>query len=117
LADKAKLAAILEWLNEKKAENINVYDVEKTSGYTDLVIVCEGAADMHNQAIANHLLDMAKANHLLVLSKEGIDFGHWVLIDIGDVIVHIFLPDTRRQYKIDELFEKVRDSFDMEKER
>lgn len=107
----------MEWLSDKKAENIQVYDVEKTSGYTDVVIICEGAADLHNQAIANHLLDMAKENHLLVLSKEGMDFGHWVLIDIGDVVVHIFLPDTRREYKIDELFAKVRASADLGKEQ
>ncbi len=117
MADKAKLTAILDWLNEKKAENVRVYDVEKTSGYTDVVIICEGAAGLHNQAIANHLLDMAKENHLLVMSKEGIDFGHWVLIDVGDVIVHIFLPDTRRYYKLDELFERVRASDDLEKEQ
>lgn len=107
MADKAKLNAILGWLSEKKAENISVYDVHKNSGYTDVIIVCEGAADLHNQAIANYLLDMAKASHLHVISKEGIEFGRWVLIDVGDVIVHIFLSDARSYYNIDELFKKV----------
>ena len=109
MADNAKLNAILGWLNEKKAENISVYDVHKTSGYTDVIIVCEGAADLHNQAIANHLLDMAKASHYHVISKEGIEFGRWVRIDVGDVGIRIFLSETRRFYDIDDLFQKVKD--------
>jgi len=109
LENKIKLEAILNWLTEKKAENIRVYDVEKKTDYTDVIVVCEGSADVHNKAIANHLIDMAKENHLHVLSKEGIDFGQWILIDIGDLIVHIFLPQTRDYYKIDELFTKVKE--------
>lgn len=107
MADKAKLEAILGWLNEKNAINIEIYDVQKTSGYTDLIVVCEGGADLHNKAIANHLIEMARASGYQVISKEGIDYGHWVLIDVGDVIVHIFLSETRRYYDIDELFQKV----------
>ncbi|HAN41393.1 MAG TPA: ribosome silencing factor [Candidatus Cloacimonetes bacterium] len=109
MADDAKVAAILEWLKEKNALNISTYDVSKTSGYTDVIIVCEGQADLHNQAIANHLLTMARNHGMKVISKEGIEHGHWILIDVADVIVHIFLNQTRRHYDIDELFAKVRD--------
>ncbi len=105
-----KLEAILTWLSDKKAENIRVYDVQHKSDYTDVIVVCEGSADVHNMAIANHLIEMAKEHHLQVLSKEGLEYGQWVLIDIGDLIVHIFLPQTRDFYKIDELFEKVKNS-------
>lgn len=110
MQDNIKLEAILEWLSDKKAENIRVYEVQGKTDYTDLIVVCEGNADLHNKAIASHLIDMAKENHLKVLSKEGVDTAHWILIDIGDVIVHIFLPQTRDYYKIDELFEKVKNS-------
>lgn len=108
LQDNIKLEAILEWLTEKKAENVRVYEVQGKTDYTDVIVVCEGSADLHNKAIASHLMDMAKENHLRVLSKEGVDTAHWILIDIGDVVVHIFLPQTRDYYKIDELFEKVK---------
>jgi len=108
LQDNIKLEAIIEWLTEKKAENIRVYEVQGKTDYTDVIVVCEGSADLHNRAIATHLIDMAKENHLKVLSKEGVDRGQWILIDIGDVIVHIFLPQTRDYYKIDELFSKVK---------
>lgn len=103
-----KLEAIINWLNDKNAGNIRVYDVHNKTDYTDVIVVCEGSADVHNKAIATHLMDMAKENHLHVLSKEGVESGQWILIDIGDLIVHIFLPQTREYYKIDELFDKVR---------
>jgi len=108
LSENTKLEAVLGWLTEKKAENIKVYDVHKTSGYTDVIVVCEGSADMHNRAIASHLIDEAKAAKFQVISKEGIDYGQWILIDVGDLVVHIFLPHVREHYKIDDLFEKVR---------
>ncbi|MDD2332312.1 MAG: ribosome silencing factor [Candidatus Cloacimonetes bacterium] len=117
MANNIQIQAIIEWLVEKKAENIKVYDVEEHSGYTDVVIVCEGSADLHNRAIANHLIDMAKENKLKVFSKEGLEYGHWVLIDLGDIVVHVFLPQTREYYKLDELMEKVKNSKDKESQK
>lgn len=108
MQDNVKLEAIISWLNDKNAEDIRVYEVEGKTDYTDVIIVCEGSADVHNKAIANHIIDMAKKNRFPVLGKEGVNNGEWVLIDLTDVIVHIFLPQVREHYQIDELFEKVK---------
>lgn len=97
-----KVQMIIGWLSEKKAENISVYDFSMRNSYTDYVIICEGQADLHVRAIGNFILDKVKENHFTVLSKEGIDYSHWVLVDLGDVIIHIFLPETRNYYKIDD---------------
>ncbi len=99
-----KLEALLNWLAEKQADNIKVYDVTDNSAYTDFIVVCEGSADLHNKAIANHLLDMAKEAKYRILGKSGMDFGLWILLDIGDVVIHIFLPEKREFYQIDRLF-------------
>ena len=107
LAEYISLEVIIGWLKEKKAENIRIYDVQEKCDYTDIVVVCEGSADVHNKAIANYMVEMAKKNNLRILSKEGIDDGHGVLLDIGDLIVHIFLPETRDYYNIDELLAKI----------
>ncbi|HQP26346.1 MAG TPA: ribosome silencing factor [Candidatus Syntrophosphaera sp.] len=115
MADNAKLEAVLTWLAEKQAENIRVYDVGKNSAYTDFIVVCEGTADLHNKAIANHVLDMAKEHKFLVLSKAGLEFGVWVLLDISDVVIHIFLPEKREYYKIDEFFSELAGLSDKEK--
>lgn len=100
--NNVKVKAIIEWLTEKKADAISVYDLTLLHSYTDYIIVCEGQADLHVRAIGQYMLDMCKENHLHVLSKEGLDYAHWALIDMGDVIVHIFTPETREYYKIDE---------------
>ncbi|MCB5224149.1 MAG: ribosome silencing factor [Candidatus Cloacimonadaceae bacterium] len=110
-----KLEAILNWLAEKQADNIKVYDVSETSSYTDFIVVCEGSADLHNKAIANHLLDMAKESKLRVLGKSGMEFGLWILLDIGDVVIHIFLPEKREFYQIDHLFAELAKKKDKEK--
>ncbi len=107
LAENAKLEAILNWLAEKKADAVRVYDVGKLSTYTDYIVVCEGTADLHNKAIANHLLDMAKEYKFGIIGKAGLEFGQWILVDIGDVIVHIFMPEKREFYKIDNLFSEL----------
>jgi ribosome-associated protein len=101
LNDKIKL--IVEWLVEKKAENIKTYDFTGKNSFTDYIIVCEGQADLHVRAIGTYVLDMVKEHHFSLLSKEGIDYSHWILVDLGEVIVHIFLPETREYYNIDEL--------------
>lgn len=107
MADNAKLEAVLNWLAEKQADKIRVFDVGKTSTYTNFIVVCEGTADVHNKAIAHHVLDMAKENKLQVLGKAGMDFGLWVLLDMGDMVIHIFLPEKREYYKIDQFFEEL----------
>jgi len=107
LHDNALVKAIVEWLTDKKAEQIKVYHIEKNSGYTDYAIVCEAIADMHVRAVANHVLDNVKLHGVPLLSKEGIEFAHWALIDLGEAIIHIFLPQTRQFYHIDELFSKL----------
>ena len=104
MTENVRVQAIIEWLAEKKAENVKFYDVQKVSSYTDMIIVCEGNADLHVRAIANYLISAAKEYHLKLISKEGLEFSHWVLLDFGDIVVHIFLPQTRLFYRIDELF-------------
>lgn len=99
---KEKVKLIIEWLVEKKAENISTYDFTGKGSYTDFIIICEGQADLHVRAIVNHILDQVKEHHFSLLSKEGIDYSHWALVDLGDIIIHIFLPETRQYYKIDE---------------
>ena len=108
--DNALVKAIIEWLTDKKAEHIKIYHIEKNSGYTDYAIVCEASADMHVRAVAHHILDNVKLHGIQLLSKEGMEFAHWTLIDLGEAIIHIFLPQTRQFYHIDELFCKLSSS-------
>jgi len=99
------ISRIKEWLEEKKAERVKVYDVREKSDYTDMIIVCEGSGALHNRAIAENVLEQAKSNSIYVLGKEGFDSGTWILIDLVTVIIHIFDKETREYYDIEKLWQ------------
>ncbi|MCF7912637.1 MAG: ribosome silencing factor [Candidatus Cloacimonetes bacterium] len=93
------------WAEEKKADRIKVYDVRNRSDYTDMIMVCEGSGDLHNRAIAQNILEKAKENSVYVLGKEGMENGTWILIDLVNVVIHVFDRDTREYYDLEELWE------------
>ncbi len=94
---------IKEWIEIKKGFNIRIYDVKERVSYTDTVIVCEGDNNLHIRAIADNIIKEAKKNSINIFSKEGIDNAKWILLDLSDVIIHIFDTNTRKYYKLDEL--------------
>src|SRR3712207_4057751 len=82
---------------DKKAENVKVLDLTDISGFTDYFLICSGMSDRQVQAIADSVEGaMTKAGTELV-SIEGYGEGRWVLMDFGDVVIHIFL-DALREY-------------------
>ena len=104
MADNIKLTDVLNWLNEKQAEHIAVYDVANNCSYTDFIVVCNGSADLHNKAIANHILLMAKKSKYQILGKAGLEYGQWILVDFGDVIVHIFRQEKENIMRLTSCF-------------
>ncbi|MFO7897339.1 MAG: ribosome silencing factor [Candidatus Cloacimonadales bacterium] len=104
---KIEVEKIIEWALEKKAENLKYYDIHETSDYTDFVIVCQGSGRLHVQAIAHNILDNCREHKMQIYSSEGIDNGKWVLLDLVDIIVHIFDEETRSYYKLEDLLETV----------
>ena len=89
---------------DKKAESIRIIDLRNQSGYTDILIVCHGTSDRHVQTIADSVLQTAGVHHLQVVSKEGLSEGRWSLIDLGDVVVHVFLDALRDYYDLENLW-------------
>ncbi len=104
---KEMVNLIVQWAEERKAENIRTFDLLGKTSYTDYVIVCEGNSSLHLRAIASFIKDKAKEIKYTTLGSEGLDNGQWVLIDMSDIIVHIFLPAIRENFKIDQLFESL----------
>lgn len=89
---------------DKKAENLKVLDLSGLSGFTDYFVICNGMSDRQVQAIADSVETvMGKAGHQLV-SIEGLSEGRWVLMDYGDVVVHIFLDALREYYDLENLW-------------
>jgi ribosome-associated protein len=99
-----KVAYCVSLVEEKKAEEVLVFDLRDISSVTDYFLLCHGSSGRQVQAIADHLLEMAKKRGLRPLGVEGYPAAQWVLLDLGDLIVHVFYEETRRFYDLERLW-------------
>ena len=89
---------------ERKAGNLVILKVRELSSFTDYFIICSGASDRQVRAIAEHIEDRLKKDGVLPLGVEGRQGDNWILMDYGDVILHIFFETTREFYEIERLW-------------
>jgi ribosome-associated protein len=101
-ADKARLSA--RAARDKKAHGIQILDLAALSGIADYFLLCTGGSTTHVQTIADGVEATLKAEGHRVLHREGMADSGWVLLDYGDLVVHIFLPETRAFYALDRLW-------------
>jgi len=91
-------------LNALKAENVIIIDVRNHANFTDFMVFASGRSTRHVKSIANEVIETAKSGNLPPLGVEGEDVGEWILVDLGDVIVHVMLPETRQFYELERLW-------------
>ncbi|MCM2322076.1 MAG: ribosome silencing factor [Oligoflexia bacterium] len=89
---------------EKKSENVKILNLTDISGFTDYFIICSGMSDRQVQAIADSVENVMNKAGCDLLSSEGYGEGRWVLMDYGDVVVHIFLDALREYYDLEALW-------------
>ena len=87
-----------------KGRDIIELDVQGKSSITDLLIICSGNSKRHVMSIADNLVVEAKQAGHIPLSVEGKDTGEWVLVDLGDIIVHVMQDETRDFYQLEKLW-------------
>jgi len=97
-------ALILAKLDEDKAEDLVLIDLKGKSPLADAVIVASGRSQRHVAAMADRLLRTLKEVGLGKAAVEGLPHADWVLIDAGDVIVHLFRPEVRAFYQIEKIW-------------
>ena len=90
--------------DELKAEDIVKLDVRERSSITEYMLICTGTSKRHTQSIAEHIATEAKHQGVAPLGIEGMDDGEWVLVDLGDVIVHVMQEQTRDFYQLEKLW-------------
>lgn len=95
---------VLNILEDKKAQNIKVYDITGKSPFFDKIIVCSASSTRNSQAM---ITDIKKAIPNKILGMEGLEEYNWVLIDATDYIIHIFLEGAREYYNIDGYYQKI----------
>src|SRR5690606_16864497 len=96
--------AALASLENSKAESIIPIDIRGRSSIGDYMIVASGRSHRHVSSVAEHLLEALREMGCKNLRVEGLESGDWVLIDTGDIIVHIFHPEVRDFYNLEKIW-------------
>ncbi|MDT8404467.1 ribosome silencing factor [Sulfuriflexus sp.] len=95
---------VVDALEDVKAQDIHVIDVRDKSSVTDIMVVASGTSSRQTRALANNVVVKAKEHGVLPIGTEGETEGEWVLIDLGDVVVHVMVPHVRDFYNLEKLW-------------
>jgi ribosome-associated protein len=94
-------------LEDVKAKDIEVLNTSKLSALFDRVIIATGDSNRHVKALARSVHDKAREADVQVIGIEGEETGEWVLVDLGDIVVHVMQPAVRAYYNLEELWKVV----------
>ncbi|AEB27725.1 Iojap-related protein [Francisella cf. novicida Fx1] len=100
-----RLEIVLEALDDLKGINIQSIDVEHLTDMMDKIVISTASSTTHAKALAKNLEQELKNNEITILGIEGDNKSDWVLVDIGDIVVHIMLESTRDLYALEKLWD------------
>lgn len=101
---EAMKQAVVSALEDIKAKDIVVLKVSHLTSMTDYMIVATGDSNRQTRALASNVQEKLKEKGAEILGVEGEDSGEWVLVDLGQVVVHIMQPSTREHYNLEQLW-------------
>jgi len=99
-----KADAIARWLEEHKARDLLVLDVHEKSSLTDVVVLASVSSVRQGQSLAEGLLALCREENFEFFHAEGQNTGQWILVDLNDVVVHLFQDDARALYNLEGLW-------------
>ncbi|TXT25896.1 MAG: ribosome-associated protein [Gallionellaceae bacterium] len=99
-----KTLAVVAALEDIKASDIAVIDTSKLSSLFERMIIASAQSTRQTKALADHVVEKLRESGETVLGIEGGDSGEWVLVDLGDVVVHVMQPAVRAYYNLEELW-------------
>jgi ribosome-associated protein len=105
LTPEVLLASIIASLEDDKAEEIVEIDLRGRSDMADYMLICSGRSSRQVASISEKLADKMKQDFGIICKMEGKETGDWVLIDTGDVIVHVFRPEVREFYDLEKMWQ------------
>ena len=108
--NKELIDIVLQALDDVKAIDVVVFEVSKLTSISDYMIIASGKSKRQVAALADKVVESAKENGVKPLGIEGKTEGEWVLVDLGDIIVHIMYPETREYYQLEKLWGATEDN-------
>ncbi len=94
----------MEALEEKKGEGIVLLDIQEIADFTSYFIICCGSSVRMLEALSDHVAESVKKKHQISSRVEGHPEDGWIVLDVGDVVVHLFTPDQRSYYQLEKLW-------------
>lgn len=92
-------------LEDLKAIDIREIDVRGLTSITDTMLICSGTSKRHVQSLARNVAEVAREAGFRARALEGLDEGEWVLVDLGDAVVHVMQTQTRAFYQLEKLWD------------
>ena len=103
------LKVITDILEDRQAIDIEVLEVKDLTSVTDYMIICSGRASTHVKSLGERVEEVLETQHgIFALRKEGMTGGVWSVLDYGDILVHVMLPEIRQAYQLEKLWAKNR---------
>jgi ribosome-associated protein len=96
---------VIDAIEAMKGTDINCLNVADLTSVTDYMIIVSGTSNRHVKSVADNVIDVCKKQGVRPLGTEGQEKSDWVLVDLGDVVVHVMLPATRAFYDLERLWE------------
>ncbi|SOE48815.1 Ribosomal silencing factor RsfA (former Iojap) [plant metagenome] len=95
---------VVDALEDVKAQDIKVFNTTHLTSLFDRVIIASGTSNRQTRALANSVADKWRENGERVIAIEGEDTGEWVVVDLGDIVVHLMQPAIRQYYNLEEIW-------------
>ena len=99
------LTVAIESLEKFKAQDIIKIDLSGKTSIADFMLIASGTSSRQIRAMAEHTVTMIKKNAKVIVNVEGLNQGDWVLIDSGDIIIHLFRPEVREFYNLEKMWQ------------
>ncbi len=96
---------VLTTLDEGKGRDAKLIDIKEKSSFADYMVIATGTSERHVKSLASRVIDEVKKRGLKPLGSEGEAIGDWVLVDMGDVVIHVMTAQTRGFYQLEKLWE------------
>ena len=98
---------MVEALEGLKGRDIVALDVTAATDITDYMVIASGTSNRHVKALVDHLVETSKARGIATLGMEGLEANEWVLLDLGDVVVHVMQKEARDFYDLERLWSEL----------